>query len=300
MTNVLFALYLAAVGATTEQVGQWTLISERRGDDLIRTVSEFLGRAQKETEEKLGLPLTARCTLVLCASTQSFQNAAPGFDRRHTLGVAYPEFRTMYLNCQAIEANPFESLAITLRHELSHLIVGAVVRSGFRHLPLWFDEGVAVWSSGKVPFHDPEDFERAAAAGMLPRLADLAAGFPSDLSGRGIAYDASESFVRFLVRTHGRDVIGRILRAAVKGVDFPAAMRQGTGADLDALEAQWLASLRGPLPWLTWAFHVFSLFSLMSLLAVVAFWIYWRRRRQRFKEWDMEERMESEGDTRWP
>jgi len=300
MANVLLALYLAAVGATSEQVGQWTLISERRGDDLIRVVSEFLPRAQRETEEKLGLPLTARCTIVFCASLESFERVAPGFDRRHTLGVAQPEHRTMYLNCQAIESNPFESLAITLRHELSHLIVGEVVRRGFRHVPLWFDEGVAVWSSGKVPFYDPEDFERAAAAGTLPRLADLAGGFPSDLRERGIAYEASESFVRFLARGHGRDVVGRILRSAVSGADFPAAIHEATGTDVETLEAQWVASLRGRWPWLTWAFHAFSLFSAMSLLALVAFWIYWRRRRQKFKEWDMEESLESEGDPRWP
>jgi len=300
MANAFIALYLAAAGATTEQLGQWTLTSERRGDELIRVVSEFLPRAQRETEEKLGLPLSRPCTIVFCASTESFERVAPGFDRRHTLGVAYPQHRSMYLNCQAIEANPFESLATTLRHELSHLIVGEVIRRGYRPVPLWFDEGVAVWSSGKVPFQDPEEFEGAAAAGALPRLADLAGGFPSDLRERGIAYEASESFVRFLVRQHGQDVIGRILDAAVSGEEFPAAFHQATGADLETLEARWLSSLRGRWPWLAWAFHTFSLFSLMSLLAILAFWMYWRRRRLKLKEWEMEERLESEGDPRWP
>jgi hypothetical protein len=289
MASLLLQLLALAVGATTTQLGPWTLRGDRSNDAIAQAVARLVPAAQQELEARLGLAIQGRGTIVLCGSTASFRRATPGVDHRHTLGVAYPGRAAIYLNCELIESSPPENLAITLRHELSHLVVGEILRRGHGRVPLWFDEGVAVWSAGKVPRYDPQDFQRAATAGTLKPLAELAESFPLSPVARGIAYEQSESFIRFLVAEHGAQTVPTILQAAARGVPFKEAFEQAVGADVATVERQWLDSLRPRWRWLSWLVRSVSLFMLMSLLALFAFWVYWRRRRRKYEEWTMEE-----------
>jgi hypothetical protein len=299
MSSLALMLVASLLAATTLPLGQWTIHSDRPEEQVIALVRDLLPKAQGELEQKLGLKLLGRATLVLCGSTESFRRATPGVDHRHTLGVAYPSRRAVFVNCEAIEAQPFEHVAITLRHELSHLLVGEAVRRGHPRVPLWFDEGVAVWTSGKVPRYDVRDYRRAVASGALRPLAELADSFPLDPFGRGVAYEQSESVVRFLVTHHGEEAVRAILRAAVDGVPFDEAVRQAIREDLATLEQKWLESERPAFPWLSWIVNTFSLFGLMSLFAVFAFWVYWRRRQRRYRQWDMEESYYGSEDSPW-
>ncbi len=296
MTLLPLKLAVLLAGAAPTGPGQWTIQSGRGQEALARRVAALVPEAQRELEAKLGLRLRGRGAVVLSPSAASFRQATPGVDHRHTLGVAYPARSTIYLNCEAIAASPTRSFAITLRHELSHVLVGEVVRRGHRRVPLWFDEGVAVWTSGKVPLYNPQAFELAVRARSLPPLADLAEAFPRNPTQRGVAYEQSESFIRHVVERHGEQAIRRTLQAAAEGVAFPAAFRQATGSDVETIERQWLAHLTPRWPYARWWLNVllnpysaFGLFGLMTLLALGAFWVYWRRRRRQYEIWEMEE-----------
>ncbi len=270
---------------------RWVIVNPAGNRRLEHLATEVLGKAQTHLEALTGLAVTGTATLVLCPTTADFRRATPGVDHRDTLGVAYPMQKTIYLNCQEIEQHPFSSLAVTLRHEMCHLLVGEVARRGYERVPRWFDEGVACWSSGKLPFYDRDAFERAVAAGSLYRLSALAETFPRNPVMRGVAYEESESFVRFLVERHGAVVVRRILTAGAQGEPFEAAVRDATGAELASLEAEWLAALRPPWPLVSWFFHTFSLFGVLSVFSLLAFWVYLRRRRKKYREWEIEEHL---------
>jgi len=298
--HTVLLVTLLASSASAGEGGQWTLHGDRGQADVAQFVENLLPREQKELESKLGLAFRASGHVVLCGSAESFRRATPGVDHRHTLGVAFPAEATIFLNCEAIERGFLQSVAITIRHELAHIIIGEAVRRGYRRVPVWFDEGVAVWASGKIPFYDTSDYDRAVAAGALLALAELADRFPSDPRERGIAYEQSESVVRHLVRTRGEGVIPAILQAAGRGVEFDQAFRSAVGKDVAALEREWLAAIRPSWPWLNWLFNAFSLFGAMSLLAVLAFVVYLRRRRLKYQEWEEEERLAGDGGSPWP
>jgi len=294
---VLLRIVALAACAAAAESQQWVVHGDRGREETARVVGDLLPRIQQDLERRLGLALRGQAAAVLCGSAEAFRRATPGMDHRHTLGVAFPADKVIYLNCEQIDKQPFENVAITLRHEASHTIVGEVVRRGYRRVPLWFDEGVAVWTSGKIPFYDTSDYDRAVAAGTLFPLAELADRFPLDPRDRGIAYEQSESAVRFLAKSRGESVVPAILAAAGRGVEFEAAFREAVGLDLAAFERQWLASIRPGLPWLSWLLNAVSLFSIMSVLAVVSFWVYLRRRRRKYEEWEMEERLEASGES---
>ena len=302
MHSLLSCLLAFALAAPS----QWTVRSDRHDDPLARQVAELLPIAQREIEATLGLAFRGQGVVVLCGSGRSFRIATPGVDHRHTLGVAYPARSTIYLNCEAIEAASYESFAITLRHELSHVVVGEVIRRGHRRVPLWFYEGVAVWTSGKLPRYNVEAFDLAVRAGSLRPLDELTKAFPLDPVQRGVAYEQSESFIRFLVARHGPDAVQRILCALADGTDFTDAIALATDSNLIALHQEWLASLTPRWPWLSWAFNLvfhpysaFGIFGAMTLLALASFAVYWRRRQRRYAEWDREERRFSSEDSPW-
>ena len=292
VTAVAAELVAALLAAPPPSVVQWTIRTDRRDEGLVQFVREFLPQAQAELEARLGLRMRGPGTLILFGTAERFRRATPGVDHRHTLGVARPAEKVIFVNCEAIEAQRYDDLAVTLRHELSHVIVGETVRRGGRRLPLWFDEGVAVWSSGKLPLYDA----RAVAAGTLRPLASLEDVFPSDPVERVVAYEQSESFVRFVVEHHGEQAIREILRAAAAGVDFETAFAEAVGADVATVERRWLRAQRPGFPWLSWVLNTFTLFTAMSLLAVFSFWIYLRRRRRKYQEWEMDESFHGEGN----
>ena len=293
-------LLAVAAAASAGEARQWMIHSDPGRDDVARIVADLMPRAQQELERRLGLALRGRASLVLCGSYAAFRQATPGMDHRHTLGVALPLEKIIYLNCEAIERQPLDNVAVTLRHEVSHILVGEVARRGFRRVPLWFDEGVAVWTSGKIPFYDTGDYGRAVAAGTLAALGDLADRFPLDPRERGIAYEQSESAIRYLVKCRGDEVVPATLQATARGVEFDEAFRLAAGMDIAAFEQDWLASVRPGWPWLSWLLNAVSLFSAMSVLALLSFWVYWRRRRRKYKEWDVEEQLEAgEGGAPW-
>lgn len=307
MVTVAVKLACLLLSAAPPSPSQWTIESQPGQEDVARQVAQMLPRAQGELESLLGIRFRGNGVVTLCPSVASFREATPGVDHRHTLGVAYPARCTVYLNCEAIERSPYRSFAITLRHELSHVLVGEVERRGHRRVPLWFDEGVAVWSSGKVPLYNPQAFELAVRARSLPRLADLADAFPRNPVQRGVAYEQSESFVRWLAGRHGEKAVRAVLRASVDGTPFADAVRQATGDEVTALEEQWLADITPRWPRAAWWAHVllhpysaFGLFGVMTLLALVSFWVYWRRRRRKYREWEAEESTHrAGGKTPW-
>ncbi|NQT52431.1 hypothetical protein HQ576_10290 [bacterium] len=289
MSSLACQLVAALLAATTVPVGQWTIHSDRQEDPLAHLAQRLLPSAQAELERTLGLTLNGRATVVLCGSAERFRQATPGVDHRHTLGVAYPARRAIFVNCEAIAAQPFEPLNITLRHEITHLLIGEAERAGRQSVPLWFNEGVAVWTSGKLPRYDVRRYRRAVASGALRPLDQLAKAFPLHPEQRGIAYEQSESVVRYLVKRHGHDVVRRILRRVAEGQRFDAAMHEATGTNVAALERDWRAAEEPLFPWLSWLLNTFTLFSAMSVLALFSFWVYWRRRRRKLQEWEMEE-----------
>jgi hypothetical protein len=230
---------------------------------------------------------------------ESFRRATPGLDHRHTLGVAMPERRVIVLNCEAIEQAQFEKVTLTLRHEISHIVVGEVAHRTSRRVPLWFDEGVAVWVAGKIPRYDVATFQLRATAGTLLPLALLRSSFPRDPVERGIAYEQSESFVRYVVAKRGSNVVRTILRTAADGEPFERAFESAMGATLAETEAAWRQWLRPRWPLLSWIANAFSLFTGISLLALVAIWVYLVRRRRKYREWEMEDALNGSEDSLW-
>jgi len=110
-------------------------------------------------------------------------------------------------------------------------------------VPLWFNEGFAVFASGESSIVRLQTLWTATLAGTLIPLTRLESAFPRDPQTASIAYAEAADVVRYLVRTEDRYRFDGLVSRLSKGVDFGAALAGAYGIDLANLESEWRADL---------------------------------------------------------
>ena len=107
-----------------------------------------------------------------------------------------------------------------IAHELTHLVMIAALGEsilplrrimGNLVLPMWFIEGLAQFEAEE--WHSLKEMQvgQASREGKVLSEADLGAFYFFDGSGRTAGYYQSDSFVRYIFQTYGRDKIAEIL-----------------------------------------------------------------------------------------
>jgi MYXO-CTERM domain-containing protein len=152
-------------------------------------------------------------------------------------GVAYPSMRLVLLTMTAPATSEGVDLDEVFRHELAHIALRDAV--GATHVPLWFNEGVAVHASGEHPWMRVQALWNAAVSDTLLPLADVDAAFPEGRYEVSVAYAQAADLVRFLRRDADRERFATLLARMRKGQPFASALTDAYGTDLRTLEYQW-------------------------------------------------------------
>jgi hypothetical protein len=145
-------------------------------------------------------------------------------------------------------------------HELAHWLVYQVPPVGYRDLPVWLNEGLAMLAQNQVSTQLLGALQTAAEQNQLLSFEDLCGYFPQDEPLVQLAYAQSYSFVRYLAETYGREKLLNLLVAYKNGVRCTAGVQQIYQKDFAVLQADWhrslvpknffLASLTSPYFWL--------------------------------------------------
>lgn len=135
-----------------------------------------------------------------------------------------------------------DQLDSVLVHELTHSFLSTLRR---RHLPTWFNEGIAQIQEGKTT----QDQKQYLAALYLRRqlipLADLKESFMG-LSDQAVnvAYLQSLSSVEYLISRYGRQALRQILDMLHQNHTFESALKTATRQSLVEFERAWLGTLK--------------------------------------------------------
>jgi hypothetical protein len=124
----------------------------------------------------------------------------------------------------------------TLKHELSHLVLGHHINKG--NLPRWLNEGVSQWASDGVSellmVGRSTTLGRAVLLGRLIPLRNLRRGFPNGDKALQLAYEQSLSIVEYIV----------ILGHLSDGETVEGAVRKSLSIEMHELLDGWRADLR--------------------------------------------------------
>lgn len=221
----------------------------RIGEDAVTTAEAFLG-----------VQLPGKVDIFIYADQAPFRDAIGPSSPENAAGVPFPSIRTFFalIRPEQIDSSWVEDV---VPHELVHLVLDAAIGPGI-DMPLWLNEGLAVYLSIGYGDADRRMVREAVRSGTLVPLDGLVGTFPSDATGaRSLAaYAEAVSAVDFMVRTYGQDRLARLVAAfGESGAD--EAFETGLGTDTAGFGAAWLAALdtkgtvygpqpapRGPLP----------------------------------------------------
>ena len=130
-------------------------------------------------------------------------------------------------------------------HEMTHVLVGELVKNAYVDVPAWLNEGLA--ENGNINRDSTYDNMLAGAIAQkrLLALRNMIAppGIPSD---RLLMYGQGYAVVKFMIGTYGEDKFRGLFAAFNKGQRIDAALKSVYGFDQDGLDNAWRSSLGLP------------------------------------------------------
>ena len=179
--------------------------------------------------------------------TEEAMRSAVNPDRENVQAEAHPDIDTIFAWLPSNQpADPYNQTVIA--HELTHLVFHHAVDNPYHGVPRWLDEGVAVYESEGYTSQWQTYVNAAVAGNSLIPLDGLAGLFPSVQAGFYLAYGESVAAVDFFIRTYGEPKFWDLVKSYANGVSDDEAFTAATGADVEAFNAAWFASLGVPVP----------------------------------------------------
>lgn len=196
------------------------------------------------------------------------------------LAVAFPALRRVVIRSPRLTGRMDVDPAVVLRHELSHVYLGAALGDGGERIPRWFNEGFAALYADEWRWVDPYRLAWARLSGTLTPLAELHDTFPEG-TDPSVAYTQSLAAVRGLRRRGGDEGLGHLLGRMRDGATFDAALRGTYGMTLDQFYGEWESELGREYGWTVALTGQQGLWVGMAVLVLV---LYGLRRRSLRRE----------------
>jgi hypothetical protein len=270
----------------------WIRFSYVPGEGAYERVAPLI-RDAEEIKAKLaddfGQPVLTKVDVRIARTPEEMATLAPREypPPSYASGVAYKELDLVLLTLTAPRTNEGVDLDEVFRHELVHVALEDAV--AHRHVPTWFNEGLAIRESGENPYARTKSLMDATLSGTILPLADIDRSFPADNYEVSIAYAESADFVSFLMRKADRARFQALIERVHDGEAFDRAISDAYGSDLKKLEFQWKEELNKRFTYIP----VLTGGSLVWVLVIAALVVGYVKRRRRAKatlaRWEKEE-----------
>jgi hypothetical protein len=161
-------------------------------------------------------------------------------------GQAFPEQNIVIIGISQAELDWGRDSIV---HELTHVLVGHLTFSCLNEVPTWLDEGLAVYSEGKLDPQSQSQLDQAIQSNQLLSVRSLSVGFSEVPDKAYLSYSQSYSIVKFLIDTYSQDKMNALLTTLRDGTAIDAALINVYGFDVEGLEDAWRQAIgAGPRP----------------------------------------------------
>ena len=141
------------------------------------------------------------------------------------------------------DSAPAAQIRREIPHEISRLITYRASENPYNTLPTWLDEGLATTNQETPDLRLRPLLFDAATAGTLIPIRALNSPFPLDPNRALLSYAESESVVNYIANAYKPGTIPALVAAFKDGLSYDEATQRVLKEDLDALDADWKASL---------------------------------------------------------
>ena len=211
----------------------------RGGQSFINTLSQAAADGLKFNEEQSGLKADAPIDIYIYANNNDMKDAIL-YEPSWIGGQAFPDQNIVIIG---ISPDILDWGKDSLVHELTHVLVGHLTFSCLGDVPTWLNEGLAVYSEGKLDQQSQNQLNDAILNDTLLSVRSLSGGFSEVSDKATLSYSESYSLVNFLIETYGQAKMTNLLVALRDGMTIDEALTKTFGFNVDGLEQVWRQSI---------------------------------------------------------
>jgi len=197
----------------------------------MSAAQQALTRLLKDTGAELKKPVK----IYLYPSTADLQGAMI-FPQEWTGGVTFTGFGIIAIGLQPFNSD-WNKRAVA--HELTHLVIEQVISNPYNELPIWLDEGLAMYNEGPFEARFADPLRSAVIGDELISVTSLSSPFSAYADKATLAYAQSQSVVEFLIKNYGQAKMYELLATFHEGSSYDGALVKVYGFDMDGLNKLW-------------------------------------------------------------
>jgi hypothetical protein len=255
---------------TISQGGELIIFWYEGSDTFARELMDACQEGLAMLTQDIGTYPERPIKIYIYASTSDLQEAMI-YSQEWTGGVAFADFGIIAIS---IPPAILDWGKRALVHELTHLVVHQATFSPYGQLPLWLDEGLAMYSEGELDSDFRSCLEGAIPEDELISVRSLCSPFSAYSEKACLSYAQSYSLVEYLLDSYGQDKMLDLLALLKQGNTYDEALIEVYGFDIDGLDARWRATLASysVIASESWQSHPALIAVLAALGAGLALW----------------------------
>jgi hypothetical protein len=228
-----------SLASTVPHGSELTLFWYTGGDSFARELMDACEEGLAGLVQDIGAYPERPVKIYVYASDEDLQGAMV-YSQEWTGGVAFADFGIIAIS---IPPSELEWGKGALVHELTHLVVHQATFSPYGQLPVWLDEGLAMYNEGELDPDFRSSLEEATLEGKLISVRSLCSPFSAYSEKARLSYAESYSLVEYLLDNYGQDKMLDLLALLKQGSTYDEALTDVYGFDIDGLDARWRATL---------------------------------------------------------
>jgi hypothetical protein len=158
------------------------------------------------------------------------------YPQEWTGGVAYTQYGVIAIG---IATNQLAWGQGAMTHELTHMVIYQVTNNPYNDLPVWLNEGLAMYSEGPLTSQYTDPLSSAISGNKLISVRTISSPFSADGNKANLSYAESYSLIDYLVSQYGSDKMTLLLNTFQQGSDYDPAFQKVYGFDMDGLNNLW-------------------------------------------------------------
>jgi len=203
-----------------------------------------------------------------------------------TLAVALPKRNAIVIKSPGWHKSG-KSISEVLQHELAHLFLVNYLDE--QYLPLWLNEGFAVWQSEKWGWDDRILLARAVLTGSLLSLSKIDSLNHFSESRAHLGYAQSFLGVNYINSQYGEENFKKLLSLIKNGENLNSALLKTTGSGYADFEAEYLTYIKKRFNWMTLILGDFPFWTVLAIIFVGLYLYKKRRSKKILQKWEKED-----------
>ena len=209
----------------------WYNGNDAFANQLMTTAQQAMVRLESDTGAKLVKPIK----IYIYANAQDLRGSMI-FPAEWTGGVAFTEYAIIAIGIATSNLDWGET---SIAHELTHLVVHQMTFNPYNDLPIWLDEGLAVYNEGQPDPSFVSILSQAITSKTLVSVRSLTSPFSAYGNKASLSYAESYSIVNHLISTYGQQKMLSLLNTFAQGSAHDDAFKKVYGFDMDQLYSLW-------------------------------------------------------------